>query len=77
MLNVNGKISYDTSHADPMWPRKPELKIKKMLNRRIYRRKEELIEVIYGLSKEKLHEINNLENERENALNQKNFKVRT
>ena len=36
-----------------------------------------LIEITYGLSKEGSHEINELEDERENTFNRKIFKVKT
>ena len=31
MLSVNGKISYDSSRADTMWPRRPELNVKEVM----------------------------------------------
>ena len=76
MLSINGKTSRDVSRTDTMWLRRSELKVKKMFNQQIFRKREVLIEVMYGLSEEELYEINKLEDKKESAFNQKIFKVR-
>lgn len=60
MLSMNGRISYYVLNADITWQRKPKLEVKKMLNWQISGRKKVLVEVIYGLSKERSREINEL-----------------
>ena len=62
---MNRKISCDMSHDNTMWLRKPELKVKKVFNRQIFRSWKLLVEVACGLSKKESHGINDKEDERE------------
>ena len=73
MLNINEKISRDTSYVHNTWLRKPELEVEKIFNQQIFRKREVLLKIICKLSKKGLHEINKLENERESIFNQKIF----
>ena len=45
MLNMNKKISRNLSHADTMWLKRPELNAEEVLNQKISRKREVLIEV--------------------------------
>ena len=71
MLNVKGRISCDILCDDITWLRKPELKVKEVFNQQISRRWELLVEVTCRLSKEGSREINQQEDERESAFDQK------
>ena len=73
MLSVNGKISHNASHADTIWPRRSEPKIEEVFNWQIFRGREVLIKVIYGLGEERSRENNELEDNGENAFNWKIF----
>ena len=77
MVSMNKKITHNVSRLDIMSLRRPELKNKEVLNRKIFRRGEVLLEVLSKLSKKGLCKINELENRKKSAFNQKIFKIRT
>ena len=68
MLNMNRKISRDMSYTDTMWLERSELKIDKVFKRQISKRRKVLIEVMCGLYKKRSHEINKLEDKKENVF---------
>ena len=71
MLSVNGRISYDASRDDITWLRRPELKIEELFNWKISRCWELLVEITCGISEERSREINEQEDEKESAFDQK------
>ena len=71
MLSINGKISRDLSRDDTTWLRRPELKVEEVFNWQISRRWKVLVEVMYELREKRLHEVNEQEDERESAFDQK------
>ena len=67
MLSMNGRnILCDTSNAETTRLRKPKFK-KEVLNQLVFKR-EVLIEVMCRLSKERLREINKLEDEKKSVF---------
>ena len=64
MLSVNKRIIRDASRANTTWLRRPELKIKKVFNQQISRKRQMLMEVMYRLSEKGLREVNELETNR-------------
>ena len=58
--------------------RSPELKTEKMFNQQIFRKREELIDIIWGLSEEESCEVNQLEGKKRKCslIKKLIFKVR-
>ena len=72
MLSVNGRISRDVLRLNTMWLKWPKLTTKKLFNWQISKRRKVLIEVMYGLNKERLWEDNELEGKKGMGFYSKN-----
>ena len=68
MLSVNGRISRNVSYSDITWIKRPKQKIGKVFNWKISGGGNVLMEITYGLSKERLCEVNELRGNKEKCF---------
>ena len=71
MLSMNGKISRDVSCIDTTWPQRPELNVGDVFNWQISDGKGSVNWSHMWLSKEESRKINEPEDERKSAFDQK------